>query len=170
LKQLRRGALNDGPRPTRLHGQTAGLMLRLERRNDYLMDWSSVALVRFATLYPVVPFLFRSAHLRNPSAVISRGSSSRHNGWRNRALALRRPASLAPALKWLARIGAPAAAVAVSAGFFGVAFSASFRWLVYFGAALLLIVLVLTGIGLLRNVRASTSSDAGISSTQGAHP
>jgi hypothetical protein len=79
-------------------------------------------------------------------------------------------ASLAPAAKWLARIGAPAAAVAVSAGFFGVAFSASFRWLVYFGAALLLIVLVLTGVGLLRNVRSSTSSDAEISSTTGAHP
>jgi hypothetical protein len=62
-------------------------------------------------------------------------------------------ARLVPALKWLARIGAPAAAVAVSAGFFGVAFSASFRWLLYFGAALLLIVLVLTGVGLLRNVR-----------------
>ena len=67
-------------------------------------------------------------------------------------------ARLAPALTWLARIGAPAAAVVVSAGFFGVAFSASFRWLVYFGAALLLIVLVLTGVGLLRNVRSSTSN------------
>jgi hypothetical protein len=62
-------------------------------------------------------------------------------------------ARLGLALKWLARIGAPVAAVAVSAGFFGVAFSASFRWLLYFGAALLLIVLVLTGVGLLRNVR-----------------
>jgi hypothetical protein len=66
-------------------------------------------------------------------------------------------ARLSSALKWFARIGAPAAAVAVSAGFFGVAFSAAFRWLVYSGGVLLLIALVLTGVGLLRNARSSTS-------------
>jgi hypothetical protein len=64
-------------------------------------------------------------------------------------------ARLSVGLRWLARIGAPVAAVAVSAGFFGVAFSASFRWLLYFGAIVLLITLVLTGVGLLRNLRSS---------------
>jgi hypothetical protein len=58
-------------------------------------------------------------------------------------------------LRWFARVGAPVAAIAVSAGFFGVAFFASYRWLLYFGAVVLLITLVLTGVGLLRNLRPS---------------
>jgi hypothetical protein len=61
--------------------------------------------------------------------------------------------SLIPSLKWLARIAAPLAAAAVSGGFFGVAFLPGFRWLLYFGAACLLLAAVLTGIGLLRNLR-----------------
>jgi len=53
-------------------------------------------------------------------------------------------------LKWLARIAAPLAAVALSGGFFGLAYASNFRWLVYFGAACLIAVVLLTGIGLLR--------------------
>ena len=59
-------------------------------------------------------------------------------------------ATLSAGLKWVARISAPLAAVAISGGFFGVAFQPGFRWLMYFGAASLLVALLLTGVGLLR--------------------
>jgi hypothetical protein len=59
-------------------------------------------------------------------------------------------AVLPPALKWLARITAPAAAIAISGGFFGLAFRPEFRWLLYSGGACLAIAVLLTGIGLLR--------------------
>lgn len=59
-------------------------------------------------------------------------------------------ATLSLKLKWLARIAAPLAAVAVSGGFFGLAYNSSFTWLLYFGAACLVLVVLLTGIGLLR--------------------
>jgi len=62
-------------------------------------------------------------------------------------------ARLSLAMKWLARVSAPLAAVALSGGFFGLAFFAGFRWLLYFGAFSLLVALVLTGVGLLRNLR-----------------
>ncbi|SRR6266853_1260066 len=64
-------------------------------------------------------------------------------------------ATLSPKLKWLVRIAAPLAAVAASGGFFGLAYNSSFKWLLYFGAACLVLVVLLTGIGLLRraNVR-----------------
>ena len=55
-------------------------------------------------------------------------------------------------LRWLARISAPAAAVTVSGGFFGVAFFPEFRWLLYFGGLSLFVALALTGVGLLRNL------------------
>ena len=55
--------------------------------------------------------------------------------------------------QWLARTTAPLAAIAVSGGFFGVAFFPAFRWLLYFGALCLVVALVLTGVGLLRNIR-----------------
>jgi hypothetical protein len=57
-------------------------------------------------------------------------------------------------MMWVARISAPIAAVTVSGGFFGVAFFPGFRWLLYFGGLSLLVALVLTGVGLLRNLRA----------------
>jgi hypothetical protein len=63
-------------------------------------------------------------------------------------------ARLSTAMMWLARISAPVAAVAVSGGFFGLAFIPGFRWLLYFGASSLFVALVLTGVGLLRNLRA----------------
>ncbi len=53
----------------------------------------------------------------------------------------------------LVRISAPLAAVAMSGGFFGLAFLPAFRWLLYFGALSLLVAVVLTGVGLLRNLR-----------------
>lgn len=59
-------------------------------------------------------------------------------------------AILSHGLRWTARIAAPFAAVAVSAGFFGVAFSPSFQWLLYLGAASLAGSALLTGVGLLR--------------------
>jgi hypothetical protein len=59
-------------------------------------------------------------------------------------------ATLSAKLKWLARIAAPLAAVGVSGGFFGLAYSASFKWLLYLGAVCLVAVVLLTGIGLLR--------------------
>lgn len=57
---------------------------------------------------------------------------------------------------WVARISAPVSAVAVSGGFFGLAFMPGFRWLLYVGAILLLVALIITGIGLLRNLNAKS--------------
>jgi hypothetical protein len=64
-------------------------------------------------------------------------------------------ATLSPGLKWSARIAAPAAAVAISGGFFGVAFQPAFRWLMYLGAAGLAVSVLLTGVGLLRRSHAA---------------
>ena len=59
-------------------------------------------------------------------------------------------ATLSSTLKWVARIAAPLAAVSVAGGFFGLAHSPAFRWLLYFGGASLVAAVLLTGIGLLR--------------------
>jgi hypothetical protein len=59
-------------------------------------------------------------------------------------------AVLSPSVKWIARVAAPVAAVAVSGGFFGLAFSSRFTSLLAFGAGCLLVTALLTGIGLLR--------------------
>ena len=59
-------------------------------------------------------------------------------------------ARLGPGWTWAARIAAPAAAVLVSGGFFGLAFLPSLRWLLYGGAALVAFATVATGVGLLR--------------------
>jgi hypothetical protein len=56
-------------------------------------------------------------------------------------------------MMWLGRISAPVAAVAISAGFFGIAFVSAFRWLLYLGGLSLLVALIMTGVGLLRNLR-----------------
>ena len=61
-------------------------------------------------------------------------------------------ARLSPAMAWIARISAPVAAVAVSGGFFGLAFFPAFRWLLYLGGLCLIVSVVLTGVGLLRNL------------------
>lgn len=65
---------------------------------------------------------------------------------------------LSALLRWLARISAPAAAVIVSGGFFGVTFFPEFRWLLYFGGLSLFVALGLTGVGLLRNLHTSETS------------
>jgi hypothetical protein len=68
-------------------------------------------------------------------------------------------ASLGPTLKWCARIGAPLAAVLISAGFFLSALPASTSQpggaisLVYAGGALLAAAVLLTAVGLLRGLR-----------------
>src|SRR5688500_2962174 len=63
-------------------------------------------------------------------------------------------AKLSTPIMWLARISAPIAAVTVSGGFFGVAFFSGLRWLLYVVGLSLFVALVLTGVGLLRNLRA----------------
>jgi len=59
-------------------------------------------------------------------------------------------------LKWVARLGAPLASVIVPVGFFGVAFISGFKWVMYFGVICLVISMLLTGIGLLKNLRVNT--------------
>jgi len=61
-------------------------------------------------------------------------------------------------MKWLARISAPLAAVTVSGGFFGLAFFPEFRWLLYFGGLSLLVALITTAVGLLRNLNVREQS------------
>ena len=65
---------------------------------------------------------------------------------------------LSPPMMWLARLSAPVAAVAISGGFFGVAFFPQFRWLLYFGGLSLFVAVLLTGVGLLRNLRAPATT------------
>jgi hypothetical protein len=64
-------------------------------------------------------------------------------------------AQLPVGLMWVARIGAPAAAVALSAAFFGFAFSVAFIPLLYLGIGLMFVALVTTSIGLLRGIVAA---------------
>ncbi len=59
-------------------------------------------------------------------------------------------ANLASPVKWSARIGAPLAAVLLSGGFFGLAFSPAFAALLYLGAVVMALVVLSTGVGLLR--------------------
>jgi hypothetical protein len=63
-------------------------------------------------------------------------------------------ARLSAAAKWLARICGPVAAVFFSAGLFGVAASASFRWLIYLGMVCMVAALLLTAVGLIQAFRA----------------
>jgi len=69
-------------------------------------------------------------------------------------------AAVSQKLKWLARIAAPLAAVALSGGFFGLACNSNFAWLLYFGAACLVVVILLTGVGLLRRANVPTDTAA----------
>jgi hypothetical protein len=63
-------------------------------------------------------------------------------------------ARLTSSAKWLARVAAPVGTLALSGGMFGLAFNVSFRWLLYFGALAMFISLVVTAVGLLRNLGA----------------
>ena len=60
-------------------------------------------------------------------------------------------ARLPATVKWIARICAPLAAVFLSAGFFGVSISASFRWLIYLGVLSMFSALLVTAVGLVRD-------------------
>src|SRR5215471_13846970 len=59
-------------------------------------------------------------------------------------------ASLSPSLVWPIRVGAIAAAILVSGGFFAVAHLRSLRILLYAGAALVAATTLTVGIGLIR--------------------
>lgn len=59
-------------------------------------------------------------------------------------------AALGSGWRWTARIAAPAAAVLVSGGFFGLAFAPGFVLLTYAGAAALVAAVLITGVGLIR--------------------
>ncbi len=59
--------------------------------------------------------------------------------------------NLSKTMEWIARLGAPIAAVLVSGGFFGLTFMPGFRWMIYIGSAALILSLIITGIGLLKN-------------------
>jgi hypothetical protein len=61
-------------------------------------------------------------------------------------------ARLPSSTKWLARIGAPVGTLALSGGFFGLAFKGEFRWLLYFGGLAMFCALVLTAVGLFKNL------------------
>jgi hypothetical protein len=61
-------------------------------------------------------------------------------------------ARLPSSATWLARIVAPVGTLALSGGFFGLAFKDEFRFLLYFGALAMFAALVLTAVGLLRNL------------------
>lgn len=61
--------------------------------------------------------------------------------------------ALSKSTQWLARAGAPIAAVLLPTGFFGLAFVAAFKWLMYAGIILLAMSMLLTGIGLLKNLQ-----------------
>ena len=61
-------------------------------------------------------------------------------------------AKLPSSTKWLARIAAPVGTLGLSGGFFGLAFKTEFRFLLYFGALAMFASLILTGVGLLRNL------------------
>src|SRR2546430_12935900 len=54
-------------------------------------------------------------------------------------------AALSRKLKWLARIAAPLAAVAISGRFFGLAYNSNFTRLIYFGGGCLVAAFPLTG-------------------------
>jgi hypothetical protein len=67
-------------------------------------------------------------------------------------------AKLSAAWKWLARIAPPVGTLALSGGFFGLAFKPEFRFLLYGGAAAMFVAVMLTGIGLLRNLNTPGSN------------
>ena len=61
-------------------------------------------------------------------------------------------ARLPASAKFWARLLAPAGTLAVSGGFFGLAFRADFRFLLYFGALAMAFSLLVTALGLFRSL------------------
>ena len=60
---------------------------------------------------------------------------------------------LSKSWKWVARLGAPVASIVVPVGFFGLAFFSFFKWIMFVGIVCLAGSMLLTGIGLLKNLR-----------------
>jgi hypothetical protein len=69
-------------------------------------------------------------------------------------------AKLSASARWLARIAAPVGTLALSGGFFGLAFKVEFRYLLYFGALAMFCSLILAGVGLLRNLNPTVTARA----------
>jgi hypothetical protein len=67
-------------------------------------------------------------------------------------------ARLSSGVEWAVRIGAPAAAILVSGGFFGLAHAPGLRMLLYAGAALVVFATLATAVGLFRSLRAEAAS------------
>ena len=65
-------------------------------------------------------------------------------------------ARLSRPMMWLARLGAPLGAAALSSGLLGLAFFPASRWLLYLGALSMALSLLLTGAGLLRGLGGSS--------------
>jgi hypothetical protein len=64
-------------------------------------------------------------------------------------------AQLCAGLKWVARVCAPAAAILISGGFFGIAFVPGLVALLWLGAGALVVCVVLSGVGLVRQSSAA---------------
>jgi hypothetical protein len=93
------------------------------------------------------------AHLSDTQWALFRAGHAHAGVWVILSLVLQvllDSARLRPGLTWLARLSAPTAAVAISGGFFGLAFLETFRWLLYFGGAAMAVAVIVTGVGLLR--------------------
>jgi len=65
--------------------------------------------------------------------------------------------ALSNSLKRVARLGAPVASILLPAGFFGLAFIEGFKWLAYIGAVCLAASVLITGVGLLKNLKAGAT-------------
>jgi hypothetical protein len=59
---------------------------------------------------------------------------------------------LSATAKWIARLSVAVSSLAVSGGFFGLSYLPGMRFLLFFGVVSLAVGVVLTGIGLLRNL------------------
>jgi hypothetical protein len=64
-------------------------------------------------------------------------------------------ARLSALVKWAARIAAPLGTLALSGGFFGLAFRSGFKYALYFGAAAMFLALLTTAAGLFRNLNSA---------------
>jgi hypothetical protein len=113
--------------------------------------WTLVGILTHGTVSPSP-----NVHLDDTQWALWRAGHAHAGVWTILSLLLQillDSARLSAAAKWLARICAPLAAVLLSAGFFGVSVSLSLRWLIYLGALSMLIALLLTAVGLIRDFR-----------------
>lgn len=113
--------------------------------------WTLVGILTHGTVSPNP-----NVHLDDTQWALWRAGHAHAGVWTILSLLLQiflDSARLSATAKWLARICAPLAAVLLSAGFFGVSVSVSLRWLIYLGALSMLIALLLTAVGLIRDFR-----------------